>query len=98
MTESALRFDPDGLCRLTGPITLETVPALWGAFSKGTEKVSPLTLDLSGVTHTDSAALALLLEVAAWAERNRIEVRFRDLPDSLLALARLSNADELLTG
>lgn len=50
------------------------------------------TVDLSGVTESDSAALALLLE---WQKR-RPSIWFAGAPESMLSVAKLSNLDELL--
>ena len=57
-----------------------------------------LVVDCSGVTGADSAGLAVLLEWLAWARRNSRVVTYENLPASLLAVARISEVDELLQG
>jgi phospholipid transport system transporter-binding protein len=53
-------------------------------------------VDLSGVTHADSAGVALLIEwVAALRDTGR-EIRFSAIPGQVLAIARLSGVDEFL--
>jgi len=55
-----------------------------------------LVLDLQGVTRTDSAGLALLLQ---WIEDGRhrgFSLRYRHLPESLINIARFSNCLHLL--
>jgi phospholipid transport system transporter-binding protein len=78
--------------KLEGELTLGTVAACF-------ERALPdgdLVLDFSGVTRVDSSALALLL---AWLRRLKAResaVELRELPESLLALARLYGVDALL--
>jgi len=53
-------------------------------------------VDLSGVTESDSAGLALLLE---WLRLSRVDerlIRFHNLPPQICALAHISEVDELL--
>ena len=44
----------------------------------------------------DSAGLALLLEWLRWGRSERRAVAFQNLPEKLVAIARLSGVDELL--
>jgi phospholipid transport system transporter-binding protein len=55
-----------------------------------------LKVDLSGVTHSDSAGLALLLEWINWAKHYRREIRYFDIPAQILAIARISEVGDLL--
>lgn len=55
-----------------------------------------LKIDLSGVTHSDSAGLALLLEWINWAKHYRREIRYFDVPKAILAIARISEVTDLL--
>ena len=58
---------------------------------------SPLTVDLSHVTHVDSAGLAWLINLKRDANACKVEVIFSQIPDNLRDLAALSNAESLLT-
>ncbi len=56
-----------------------------------------VVLDLQGVTRSNSAGLALLLE---WLDHGRVqgfELSFVNPPESLVAIARMSNVDALLS-
>ena len=56
-----------------------------------------MTIDLSGgITHTDSAGLALLLEWITWANHTVREIRFDDMPEKILAIAKTTEVDSLL--
>lgn len=56
-----------------------------------------IVVDCAGVTRADSAGLAVLLDWLAWSRRQSRPVHLENLPDSLLAIARISEVDELLS-
>jgi phospholipid transport system transporter-binding protein len=56
-----------------------------------------IVVDCSGVTRADSAGLAVLLDWLAWGRRRSRPVSLHNLPASLLAIARISELDGLLT-
>jgi len=53
-----------------------------------------ITVDLSGVTTTDSAGLALMIEWVKYARSHRAQVTFKKIPQQLLNLAKLSGLDK----
>jgi phospholipid transport system transporter-binding protein len=57
---------------------------------------SKLEIDCQGVTLSDSAGLAVLLEWLGVAKRSGRSLRYAQLPEGLLSLARISSADQLL--
>ncbi len=56
-----------------------------------------VVLDFQGVIRSNSAGLALLLEWLDYGRAQGFELRFVHLPDSLVAIARMSNVDALLS-
>ncbi len=56
----------------------------------------PLVIDCQGVTASDSAGLAVLLDWLAAAKAKGRSLRFARLPQGLAALARISEANQLL--
>jgi phospholipid transport system transporter-binding protein len=56
-----------------------------------------LVIDCAAVTRADSAGLAVLLDWLAWARRKSRVIEFQNLPQSLVAIARISEVDGLLT-
>ena len=56
-----------------------------------------IEVDLAGVTQTDSAGLALLLEWITWANHTVREIRFLNTPEKITAIARTTEVDDLLT-
>jgi phospholipid transport system transporter-binding protein len=88
-----------GLLRLTGPLTLATVGGLRARGLRTFERSSgAITVDLGGVTRADSGALALIIDWLAWARATGRALHFANPPAALLALARLSDVEEFVTG
>ncbi|MEJ1296333.1 MAG: STAS domain-containing protein [Candidatus Sedimenticola sp. (ex Thyasira tokunagai)] len=89
-------LDADGCAQITGDIIFSTVTGLLKSGEASLVGRQALVFDLAGVTHSDSSALALLLELL---DRGRVDggtVTFRNIPDSLMGIARLSNVEQLL--
>jgi phospholipid transport system transporter-binding protein len=57
---------------------------------------APLEVDCAGVTESDSAGLAVLIEWLASAARAGRKVRFTNLPEGIRAAAQISGVEELL--
>ena len=55
-----------------------------------------IIIDCSGVTRSDSAGLAVLLDWLAWGRRRARPLSLQNLPASLIAIARISEVDGLL--
>lgn len=88
----------DGTHSLRGRLTFATVQSVNEALLGLLEQKSrePILLDLSAVYAADSAGLALLLDTAEQASDRGHSLRFRNLPQELLDLARISNVESLL--
>lgn len=57
----------------------------------------PCTIDLARVTEGDSAGLAVLIEWIATAEARGARLRYENVPGQILAIARISDVQDLLT-
>jgi phospholipid transport system transporter-binding protein len=53
-----------------------------------------ITVDLGGVGNADSAGLALMIEWVKYSRSKRVQLRFRNIPEQLLNLAKLSGLDK----
>ncbi len=53
-----------------------------------------ITVDLSRVSNTDSAGLALMIEWIKYSRHNRTQLNFKNIPEQLLNLAKLSGFDQ----
>lgn len=80
---------------LSGPLTVATVAAVAEA---GREQVATgdRVVDLSGVTHVDSAALALLLSWLRAARAAGRQLSIDQAPAALVSLASLYDVDSIL--
>ena len=81
----ALTFATAREARQVGVLVLESSPA------------DRIVIDCAGVTRADSAGLAVLLDWLAWGRRRRRSVSLTHVPATLLAIARISEVDGLLT-
>lgn len=86
----------DGRFAISGTFGFPTVTSILERSKQLFESVPVITVDLAGVTHADSAGLALLLEWINWALHYQREIRFSAIPGQLLDMARISDVDKLL--
>jgi phospholipid transport system transporter-binding protein len=85
-----------GRSRVQGVLHFSTVTAL---LRPGTEAIGSghaAIIDLAGVSDSDSAGLALLIEWLSVAKAGSRALRYENVPAQLHQLARLSEVDELL--
>lgn len=85
-----------GRFALCGVMTFDTVAAILRRGEKLFDSHTRIEVDLSGVTDTDSAGLALLLEWITWANHTVREIRFTGMPRRIDAIARTTEVDHLL--
>jgi phospholipid transport system transporter-binding protein len=97
MSETAIRPQDDDSYLISGELNMQTVPNLL-------QQVEPILarsqgevcLDLQGVSRSDSAGLALLVEWLRFARERDRKLSFRNLPEQLRDIARVSGLEELL--
>jgi phospholipid transport system transporter-binding protein len=87
----------DGHFTLSGEMSFDTAERILEASEQPFEEHTRLEIDLSGVTLSDSAGLALLLEWVTWANHTVREIRFSGMPERVLAIAKTTEVDALLT-
>jgi phospholipid transport system transporter-binding protein len=87
-----------GTYRLDGPLTFDSVPALrpLGLALLDTAGEA-LIIDLRGVPEADSAGLALLIDWLAMARAQGARLRYVGVPETLHALAQLSEVGALIS-
>lgn len=88
----------EGRYALEGELRFSTVSGIDDLSKAFFTRGADVEIDLAGVTRCDSAALALLLEWTGRAQRGGATLRFRNLPASLLAIAAISEVEDLLPG
>ena len=97
MSEFVLEDLGDGRFALSGEMNFDTAEQILRASESPFEEHTQLEVDLSGVTDSDSAGLALLLEWVTWANHSVREIRFTSVPETVLAIARTTEVENLLT-
>lgn len=81
---------------LRGELTFATVMGLSRSSSAQLWQDGAVTLDLAGVTRTDSAGLALLVEWIRIARRKGKSIQFRNIPEQMMAVAQVAGIADLL--
>ncbi len=97
MNDFTLEDRGDGCFAVSGEMTFDTAERILKASEDPFEEHSQLEIDLSGVTVSDSAGLALLLEWVTWANHTVREIRFSGMPERIMAIAKTTEVDKLLT-
>ncbi|MDH5516637.1 MAG: STAS domain-containing protein [Gammaproteobacteria bacterium] len=94
MTDFTVDAGKDGEVRIEGVLDFNTVNLVKkqtiGLFNDS----SDIQFDLSAVSQSNSAALALLLEWLKAAQKNHISLSFSNLPDHLRQLASVYGIEQ----
>jgi phospholipid transport system transporter-binding protein len=96
VTEGLQPAGAPGQFRLAGRAGFAEAKRLLAASRQLFAAAPAVTVDLAGLTHVDSATLALLLEWRRVAARSGKRVAYTGLPARLKALAKLSGVAALL--
>lgn len=97
MSDFELQDLGDGRFALQGEMSFDTAERILKASEKPFEEHTQIEIDLSGVTDSDSAGLALLLEWVTWANHTVREIRFEGMPERVMAIAKTTEVDGLLS-
>ena len=87
----------DGRFSLSGEMSFDTAERILRESEEPFEAHTQLNIDLAGVTMSDSAGLALLLEWVTWANHTVREIRFTGMPERVSAIAKTTEVEPLLT-
>jgi len=84
---------------VTGELTFGTAREARqvGVLVLESSRAERIVVDCAAVTRADSAGLAVLLDWLAWGRRRSRPLSLQNLPASLVAIARISEVDGLLT-
>ncbi|PTR23954.1 phospholipid transport system transporter-binding protein [Luteibacter sp. OK325] len=85
-----------GTLGVSGALTFATAASALETARAELDRSGQTTLDLSGVTHADSAGLATLLALLAHARTKGKTLSVANTPEGLQALARVSGVEALL--
>lgn len=97
MNPSQLTPQADGCWLLQGDIDFRSAPVLLEAGCRLIEQANPrCVFDFSAVRSLNTSALSLLLSWRRHAQRTGTDLTFLHLPESLRAIARLSDLESQL--
>lgn len=97
MATTDIKETGDGQFAVEGELSKLTVPTIWKRANAMIQAADQnLLIDLKGVTRTDSAGLALLLEWMTLARKKQLQIHFRNLPAQLLKIADVSDLEDIL--
>jgi phospholipid transport system transporter-binding protein len=65
--------------------------------NQGTLVDDAFTLDMSGVCHSDTAGLAWLMNFLKYNQQQNIQFTLKNIPESLINLAKISDVDSFLS-
>jgi len=97
MSEFSIEDLGDGKFAVSGEMTFDTAEKMLRSSESMFEEHAQLEIDLSEITASDSAGLALLLEWITWANHSVREIRYTGMPEKVLAIARTTEVDHLLS-
>jgi len=93
----SLTFDADKhVIRVGGELSFATVNDVLLQSNEVFKPVDALTIDLSAVTRSDSAGVALLVSWMRTAKNSNKKIAFHHIPAQMLAIAGASGLDEWL--
>ncbi|MEO8306912.1 MAG: STAS domain-containing protein [Pseudomonadota bacterium] len=87
-----------GQCSVSGALTLASADSLWRQLRSSGLLGNATSVDLGQVTESDSAGLALLVAWRASCKASGGDLVVKALPVRLAALARLTDAQGILSG
>jgi len=97
MSETAIQQQDENSYLISGELNMQTVPDLLQQvepiLSRSQDEVC---FDLQAVSRSDSAGLALLVEWMRFARQRDRRLSFRNLPDQLRDIARVSGLEDIL--
>lgn len=91
-----LESQGEGRFRVAGVLDANTVTQVLEESHSRFRGIAQISVDLANVTESDSSGLALLLEWLRLARKENRQIRFEHVPQQIVALARISEVDDLL--
>ena len=101
MTKLSVVESPKGYFTLQGEMNRNTIAKsdALATFrsSQNTADGGDTTLDMSGVSHSDTAGLAWLMNLLKDNQQQNVQLELKNIPESLINLAKISDVDSFLS-
>jgi phospholipid transport system transporter-binding protein len=94
MSKLAIIDQGDGLFIIDSDLTFATIDKESVKSFAFLQTAKEITIDFERVACTDSAGLALMIEWIKHCRQNSTELHFKNIPDQLRKIARLSGFDQ----
>ena len=95
MSKLTLSEQAPGYYTLEGSLTFASIDKQTPKSFKFLKGMESICIDLSQVKATDSSGLALMIEWIRISRMSRVQLRFKNIPNQLLAIAKLSGFNEI---
>lgn len=96
VAEFHLDTSTSGVLVVSGVLSFETAGAALGEIQSALSGGTIGSLDLAGVSRTDSAGLACIVAVVAEADRSGRTLQITRMPAGMQALAQVCEVDQLI--
>lgn len=93
---ASLSVSGDNTINVQGVLNFETVPALAKEAERLFKKMDKVHVSFAEVKDSNSAGLALLLEMARCTKLNNQSINFAELPEQMIIVARAYGLDSEL--
>ncbi len=81
---------------LEGVLDFDTVPGLLPMLRKNIKSINKPEIDLTGVTYTNSAGVALLLDILRKNQQAQSTVIFKNIPKDMIEIIHISGLQDVL--
>ncbi|WP_116808535.1 STAS domain-containing protein [Steroidobacter cummioxidans] len=88
----------NGRFKVFGALNADTATDLLKRSDEAFKGGTALEIDLANVPEGDSAGLALMIEWLRLAKQRQQTIHFKNVPEQIAALARISEVENLLNG
>ncbi len=96
MSEASIHRARNDRIEVSGVLSFTTVPDLRADAVHMFAGAGRMTVDLGGVSRSDSAGLALMIEWLREARRRKVDLRFAHVPDQIRHMAQVSSLEDIL--
>lgn len=93
MNKLSITNQGSGRIALNGDMTFASINKQIAKTTAFLASAKEITIDMAGIVSTDSAGLALMIEWLKHARSKRTHLRFQNIPEQLVTLAKLSGFD-----
>ncbi|CAN5445800.1 hypothetical protein BH10PSE19_BH10PSE19_03230 [soil metagenome] len=98
MKQTTITLVNNNVLLLSGKLSCHTVVKLCRQGKQLIKGRSALTVDLASVSFCDSAGLVLLIELSRNAKQQNQTIRYINVPQQLLAIAKVSGVEGWING